>query len=198
MLTADHPSGELTWGVQFDMCGLRSHAQAHRQATRLPMAQRLSVAGVKEPILARLGSGFDSARPMRELGSCTQARLPQEDRLIKWNPCTTDVAALARWRRAWTWTQPRAGSSCVRARSWHRLRPARRFFVSWRPKAFEVSLGVRNLHFALKAASGHEVRRPPSPDTSQRRLHSVWRDEFDQKPRSTGLLRGRLAGYSSG
>lgn len=78
----------------------------------LPMAQRLSAAGPKAPILARLDSGFDSARLMRSIESCNISGLPQVDWLIKWNPRTTDVAALAARLDAdplTQWEQPRAG-----------------------------------------------------------------------------------------
>ena len=61
----------------------------------IPMAQRLSAAGPKAPILARLDSGFDSAELMREMESYNAAGVPQLDWLIKWNPRTTNVAALA-------------------------------------------------------------------------------------------------------
>ena len=78
----------------------------------IPMAQRLSAAGPKAPILARLDSGFDSARIMRGIHACNRAGLPQVDWLIKWNPRTTDVAALAARldaEAATRWETPRAG-----------------------------------------------------------------------------------------
>ncbi len=66
----------------------------------IPMAQRLSALGPKAPILARLDSGFDAAALMRKIESynpcgTAQAGTAQVDWLIKWNPRTTDVAALA-------------------------------------------------------------------------------------------------------
>ena len=78
----------------------------------IPMAQQLSAAGPKAPILARLDSGFDSARLMRVIEASKRAGMPQVDWLIKWNPRTTDVAAL--WARldadaTTRWEQPRAG-----------------------------------------------------------------------------------------
>ena len=76
------------------------------------MAQRLSAAGPKAPILARLDSGFDSVRLMRGIESCNRQGMPQVDWLIKWNPRTTDVAALAARLDADAtthWEQPRAG-----------------------------------------------------------------------------------------
>jgi len=78
----------------------------------VPMAQRLSAAGPKAPILARLDSGFDSAALMRSIDACNRAGLPQVDWLIKWNPRSTNVAALAQslYAEAGThWDQPRAG-----------------------------------------------------------------------------------------
>ena len=78
----------------------------------IPMAQRLSAAGPQAPILARLDSGFDSVRLMRGIESCNRAGAPQVDWLIKWNPRSTDVAALgARLDAdaATQWEHPRAG-----------------------------------------------------------------------------------------
>jgi hypothetical protein len=81
----------------------------------IPMAQRLSAAGPKAPILARLDSGFDSAALMREMESYNRAGvpgMPVVDWLIKWNPRTTDVAALAERLEAdatTLWEHPRAG-----------------------------------------------------------------------------------------
>jgi Transposase DDE domain group 1 len=78
----------------------------------IPMAQRLSAAGPRVPILVRLDSGFDSARLMRGIESCSRAGSPQVDWLIKWNPRTTDVAALAARLdadAATHWESPRAG-----------------------------------------------------------------------------------------
>jgi hypothetical protein len=84
----------------------------------VPMAQRLSAAGPKAPILARLDSGFDSARLMRELQACNQAGSPRVDWLIKWNPRSTDVDALAATLQAEAtthWDTPRPGK---RMTSW--------------------------------------------------------------------------------
>ena len=78
----------------------------------IPMAQRLSATGSKAPILARLDSGFDSARLMRGIESCNRSGMPQVDWLIKWNPRSTDVAGLAARLdadAATRWEQPRAG-----------------------------------------------------------------------------------------
>ena len=91
----------------------------------IPMAQRLSAAShgshKSAPILARLDSGFDSARLMGEIEACNRTGLqgprrgpewPQVDWLIKWNPRKTDVAALAARldaEAATHWESPRAG-----------------------------------------------------------------------------------------
>ena len=79
----------------------------------IPMAQRLSAASTKSPILARLDSGFDSARLMVELESHNgRAGLPQVDWLVKWNPRATDIAAVAARLDADSaviWHHPRAG-----------------------------------------------------------------------------------------
>lgn len=78
----------------------------------IPIAQRLSAAGPKAPILARLDAGFDSAALMREIESYNQAGLPQLDWLIKWNPRSSDVAALAERLGAdatTLWEHPREG-----------------------------------------------------------------------------------------
>ena len=92
----------------------------------IPMAQRLSAAGPKAPILARLDSGFDSVRLMGEIEACNRTGVqgprrgpewPQVDWLIKWNPRKTDVAALAAHLDADVathWEQPRAGKRVTR------------------------------------------------------------------------------------
>lgn len=101
----------------------------------VPMAQRLSAQGPKAPILARLDSGFDSARLMREIESSNQPGRVAVDWLIKWNPRSTDVAALAARlaaEPATHWEQPRAGK---RVTTWEQPvqvlgieRPVRRVF----------------------------------------------------------------------
>jgi len=78
----------------------------------IPMAQRLSAAGPKAPILLREDSGFDCAAQMRAIESYNQPGLPQVDWLIKWNPRKTDVAELAAQRNAdpaAQWEHPRRG-----------------------------------------------------------------------------------------
>ena len=78
----------------------------------IPMAQRLSAAGPKAPILARLDSGFDSSLLMREIEVYNKPGFMKVDWLIKWNPRTTNVGALLEQLDADTttrWEHPRAG-----------------------------------------------------------------------------------------
>jgi len=82
----------------------------------IPLAQRLSAAGPKAPLLARLDSGFDSAALMACVESMNQPGQVQVDFLIKWNPRSTDLAemaarldAAAASQGAVQWTHPRAG-----------------------------------------------------------------------------------------
>jgi hypothetical protein len=78
----------------------------------IPMAQRLSAAGPKAPLLLRLDSGFDSAALMREIDAHNQPAQPQVDWLVKWNPRSTDVHALAARLEAdpaTHWEHPREG-----------------------------------------------------------------------------------------
>jgi len=78
----------------------------------IPLAQRLSAAGPKAPILARLDSGFDSAALMRSIEACNQSGQPQVDWLIKWNPRSVDSAGLLARLDAdpgTRWHKPRAG-----------------------------------------------------------------------------------------
>jgi len=81
----------------------------------IPMAQRLSAAGPKAPLLARFDSGFDSVAIMRKFEACNGARasaLPKVDWLVKWNPRTTNVAALVETKTtdsATLWTAEREG-----------------------------------------------------------------------------------------
>jgi hypothetical protein len=93
------------------------------------MAQRLSAAGPKAPLLARLDSGFDSAALMACVESMNQPGQLQQgvqvDFLIKWNPRSTDRAemaarldACAHSEGAVQWTQPREGK---RVALWEQL-----------------------------------------------------------------------------
>jgi len=78
----------------------------------IPLAQRLSAAGPKAPILARLDSGFDSTALMRSIETCNQSGQPQVDWLIKWNPRSVDKAGLLARLDAdpgTRWHKPRAG-----------------------------------------------------------------------------------------
>ncbi|MGC8508252.1 MAG: IS1380 family transposase [Thiomonas sp.] len=78
----------------------------------VPLAQQLSAAGPKAPILMRLDAGFDSSALMTDIERCNAPGRPQVDFLIKWNPRTTDLQALLRQRAAEPavlWHQPREG-----------------------------------------------------------------------------------------
>jgi Transposase DDE domain group 1 len=77
----------------------------------VPLAQRLSAAGPKAPLLARLDSGFDSAALMQAIESMNEPALPRTDWIIKWNPRGTDVAEMAAQRDAQglPWERPRVG-----------------------------------------------------------------------------------------
>ena len=84
----------------------------------IPMAQRLSAAGPKAPLLLRLDSGFDSAALMREIQARNAPELPKVDWLIKWNPRTTDVGVIGARRDgdvSTQWEHPRQGK---RVTSW--------------------------------------------------------------------------------
>jgi len=77
----------------------------------VPMAQRLSAAGPKAPLLARLDSGFDSSALMACIESMNASGQPQVDWIIKWNPRSTDAAQMADELDAagTAWEHPRAG-----------------------------------------------------------------------------------------
>ncbi len=78
----------------------------------VPMAQRLSAAGPKAPLLLRMDAGFDSAKLMRAIEACNTPGLPQVDWLVKWNPRGADAAALAERldaERPELWHSPRPG-----------------------------------------------------------------------------------------
>ena len=82
-----------------DLCGI------------VPLAQRLSAAGPKAALLARLDSGFDAAALMACIESMNRPGVPQADWIIKWNPRGTDAAQLAAQRDAagTLWEHPRKG-----------------------------------------------------------------------------------------
>ena len=83
----------------------------------IPLAQRLSVTSQgsqkNAPILLRMDTGFDAARLMSRIESCNQGRMGsaasaggvhavQVHFLIKWNPRSTDMEAMATWEHAVT------------------------------------------------------------------------------------------------
>ena len=101
----------------------------------IPLAQRLSAAGPKAPILARLDSGFDSAALMRSIEACNQAGQPQVDWLIKWNPRSVDKAGLL------------ARLDADPSTRWHKSRAGKRVTV-WEEaiKVEGVSRPLRRIH----------------------------------------------------
>jgi hypothetical protein len=85
---------------------------AYNLHTVVPMAQRLSAAGPKAPILVRMDAGFCSAALMAELQRCNTAGSPRVDFLIKWNPRKTDpveVLQQQEQQEGVVWQHPRAG-----------------------------------------------------------------------------------------
>jgi hypothetical protein len=93
---AQHSASETTYNLQ----------------TVVPMAQRLSAAGPKAPILVRMDAGFCSAALMAELQRCNTAGAPRVDFLIKWNPRKTDPVEVLQQRERQegvVWQHPRAG-----------------------------------------------------------------------------------------
>jgi hypothetical protein len=116
----------------------------------VPLAQRLSAAGPKAPLLARLDSGFDSAALMACIESMNRPGVPQADWIIKWNPRSTDAAELAAERDAVgaTWEHPRQGK---RVTTWEQAvevagvtRPVRRVL-----RLIERTIGSRGQHLIL-------------------------------------------------
>ncbi len=99
------------------------HSAKHTEDNLLrviPLAQRLSAAGPKAPLLARLDSGFNSAALMGCLESMNQRTnrpgLPQVDWIIKWNTRSTDrvemaaqIDAAINTVGAVRWARPRVG-----------------------------------------------------------------------------------------
>lgn len=78
----------------------------------IPMAQRLSAGGPRAPILVRMDSGFDSQALITAVMTSNSGGQPQVDVLLKWNPRTSDVQAIAdrlNADEATIWQQPRPG-----------------------------------------------------------------------------------------
>ena len=136
----------------------------------VPLAQRLSAAGPKAPLLARLDSGFDSSALMACLESMNVPGLPQLDWLIKWNPRSTDAAQIAAELDAagTAWAHPRAGK---RVAIWEQhvevpgvQRPVRRVL-----RLIERTIGSRGQHLILPEyeLDGWTTTLPPRIDASQ-------------------------------
>ena len=115
--------GAYGWPLELSLRPGTQHSAKDTQdnlSRVIPMAQRLSAAGPKAPLLARLDSGFDSAALMACVERMNQPRQVQVDFLIKWNPRSTERCELAAQldagqivsagsHSAVTWTQPRVG-----------------------------------------------------------------------------------------
>ena len=116
----------------------------------VPMAQRLSAAGPKAPLLTRLDSGFDSAALMACIESMNEPGPPQVDWIIKWNPRSTDAAQMAAELDAagTAWEHPRVGK---RVAAWEKTvevpgvqLPVRRVL-----RLVERTIGSRGQHLIL-------------------------------------------------
>jgi Transposase DDE domain group 1 len=116
----------------------------------VPLAQRLSAAGPKAPLLARLDSGFDAAALMACIESMNAPGLAQLDWIVKWNPRSTDAAQMAAERDAAgaAWEHPRVGK---RVTIWEQTvevqrvqRPVRRVL-----RLVERTIGSRGQHLIL-------------------------------------------------
>jgi len=113
----------------------------------IPMAQRLSAVGPGAPILAWLHSRFDSVRLVGKIETSNRLGVPQVDRLNKWNPRETDVAA----------TAARLGAEATK----HRLSSA-----FWRRPGIASVLTIHTLptgkkDFILLGGSDHAVATLP-------------------------------------
>jgi len=116
----------------------------------VPLAQRLSAAGPKAPLLARLDSGFDAAALMACIESMNGPDLTKVDWIIKWNPRCTDIAQMAAERDAAdaVWEHPRTGK---RVTTWEQTvevpgvqRTVRRVL-----RLVERTIGSRGQHLIL-------------------------------------------------
>lgn len=116
----------------------------------VPLAQRLSAAGPRAPLLARLDSGFDSVALMACIEALNEPGVPQVDWIIKWNPRGTDAAQMAAEHDAagTNWEHPRTGK---RVATWEQTvevpgvqRTVRRVL-----RLVERTIGSRGQHLIL-------------------------------------------------
>ncbi len=111
--------GSYGWCLELSLRPGVQHSAKHTEDDLrrvIPLAQRLSAAGPKAPLLARLDSGFDAAALMACLESMNHPGQVQVDWLIKWNPRSTDRAEMAAVLDARSgeegavqWSHPRVG-----------------------------------------------------------------------------------------
>lgn len=168
----------------------------------VPLAQRLSAAGSKAPLLARLDSGFDSSALMACIESMNAPGLPQVDWIIKWNPRNTDAAQMAAERDAagTNWERPRAGK---RVATWEQtvavpgvLRPVRRVL-----RLVERTIGSQGQHLILPEVEldGWTTTLPSSLDADKiialyadHGTHEQFHAEFKTDLDLTRLPSGKL------
>ena len=116
----------------------------------VPPAQRLSAAGPKAPLLARLDSGFDSTALMACCESMSLPSVPQLDWIIKWNSRSTDAAQLANELDAagTAWEHRRAGK---RMATWEQTVQVPRVQRAVRRvlRLVERTIGSRGQHLIL-------------------------------------------------
>lgn len=111
--------GAYGWCLELSLRPGVQHSAKHTEEDLrrvIPLAQRLSAAGPKAPLLARLDSGFDSAALMACLESMNRPGQAPVDWLIKWNPRSTDRVEMAAGLDARSsehgqpqWRHPRVG-----------------------------------------------------------------------------------------
>lgn len=149
----------------------------------IPMAQRLSAAGPKAPILLREDSGFDCAAQMQAIESYNRAGLPQVDWLIKWNPRKTNVAEVAAQRDAdphTRWEQPRRGK---RVTMWEEAvsiegvtRPVRRVLRLIQP---EFQLDGWTTSLSCERFSGQDIIALYADHGTHEQFHSEFKTDLD-------------------
>jgi hypothetical protein len=123
------------------------------------MAQRLSAAGPKAPLLARWTRASTPRADARASRRCNAPGLPQVDWLIKWNPRSTDVAALA---------------AALDAEPAHALGAPRERASAWRCGSSRCRCGASSAR-APRAAAGraHHRQARPAPDRARVRTRGL-------------------------
>jgi hypothetical protein len=117
----------------------------------VPLAQQLSAAGPKAPILVRMDAGFDARALMVQIARCNAPGQPRVDWLIKWNPRSLDVQALGQQRSAdpaTVWACPRDGK---RIAVWEEAVPVAGFTMPLRRilRLTERTIDARGQHLLV-------------------------------------------------